>query len=251
MTEKAIMKLQCVVVIGSYNVKFFRVRFDHTNNFINEQTSKPSSITKIMSFSVSAIIEKSENRDKDLRHMAMYDLSQELQKDNVKLDETSQRQLTDVVLKLLNDNVSEVQGAAVKCLAPLVKKMSKVQIENAVTNLSKNILSGEDDKRDIATIALKTVVSEVPADMASGPIQKTIDPLLQSLKKDNQDVQLDALDVLNDILGRFGALVSYAHKDIQTSFIKQLESSRPTLRKRAIVGLGMLTTTTIFLFHDN
>jgi cullin-associated NEDD8-dissociated protein 1 len=207
-----------------------------------------------MSFSVSAIIEKSENRDKDLRHMAMYDLSQELQKDNVKLDETSQRQLTEVVLKLLNDNVSEVQGAAVKCLAPLVKKMSKVQIESAVTNLSKNILSGEDDKRDIATIALKTVVSEVPADMASGPIQKAIDPLLQSLQKDNQEVQLDALDVLNDILGRFGSLVNYAHKDIQASFVKQLESSRPTLRKRAIVGLGMFlssSTTTLTNYISN
>jgi len=173
--------------------------------------------------------------------MAMYDLSQELQKDNVKLDETSQRQLAEVVLTLLNDNVSEVQGAAVKCLAPLVKKMSKVQIENSIVNLSKNILSGEDEKRDIATIALKTVVSEIPAEMAAGPIQKAIDPLLQSLKTGNQDVQLDALDVLNDILGRFGALVSYAHKDIQASFITQLSATRPTLRKRAIVGLAALS----------
>jgi len=194
-----------------------------------------------MSFSVSAIIEKSENRDKDLRHMAMYDLSQELLKENVKLDETSQRQLTDVVLKLLNDNVSEVQGAAVKCLAPLVKKMNKTQIENSVANLCKTIVSKEDEKRDIATIALKTVVSEIPAEMASEPIQKIVDPLLQALKSGSQDVQLDALDVFNDVLARFGSLVSSQHKAIQAAFISQLQASRPTLRKRAIVGLSALS----------
>ncbi len=65
-------------------------------------------------FSVSALIEKSENKDKDIRHMAMWDLNNELQKDTVKLDETSQRQLAEVVLKLLDDNSSEVQGAAVR-----------------------------------------------------------------------------------------------------------------------------------------
>jgi len=46
--------------------------------------------------------------------MALYDLSNELQKENLKLDENSQRQLADVVLRLLDDKSSEVQGVAVK-----------------------------------------------------------------------------------------------------------------------------------------
>lgn len=183
--------------------------------------------------------------------MAMYDLSQELMKENVKLDDASQKQLTDVVLKLLNDGVSEVQGAAVKCLAPLVKKMNKNQIENSITNLCKVIEVKEDDKRDIATIALKTVVSELPAEMATEPIQKVVDPLLRALNSSNQDVQLDALDVFNDVLARFGSIVSQHHKSIQSSFVAQLQSSRPTLRKRAVTGLASLSQfTTDDLFND-
>ena len=57
---------------------------------------------------------QSENRDKDLRHMALYDLNTELQKSDFKLDESSQRQLAEVVLKLLDDTSSDVQGMAVK-----------------------------------------------------------------------------------------------------------------------------------------
>lgn len=57
---------------------------------------------------------QSENRDKDLRHMALYDLNTELQKENFRIDESSQRQLAEVVLKLLDDTSSEVQGMAVK-----------------------------------------------------------------------------------------------------------------------------------------
>lgn len=66
------------------------------------------------SFDVNSIIEKADSKDKDLRHMALYDLSNELQKENLKLDENSQRQLADVVLRLLDDKSSEVQGVAVK-----------------------------------------------------------------------------------------------------------------------------------------
>ncbi len=46
--------------------------------------------------------------------MALYDLNNELQKDTFKLDESSQRQVADAVLKTLDDTSSEVQGMAVK-----------------------------------------------------------------------------------------------------------------------------------------
>lgn len=46
--------------------------------------------------------------------MALYDLNTELQKESFRIDESSQRQLAEVVLKLLDDSSSEVQGMAVK-----------------------------------------------------------------------------------------------------------------------------------------
>jgi cullin-associated NEDD8-dissociated protein 1 len=204
-----------------------------------------------MSFSVSALIEKSENKDKDIRHMAMWDLNNELQKDTVKLDEPSQRQLAEVVLKLLDDNSSEVQGAAVRCLAPLVKKMSKQQVENNVAKLSENLALGKDEKRDISTIALKTVVSEIPVDLAVGPIKKAIDNLMKALKTDNQEVKLDALDVLGDILNRFGTIVNTYHADLQTAFTAELNAKRDPIRKRAITCLAELSVhTTDKLFEE-
>jgi len=176
--------------------------------------------------------------------MAMWDLNNELQKDTLKLDENSQRQLAEIVLKLLDDNSSDVQGVAVKCLAPLVKKMSKQQVENNISKLSENLALGKDDKRDISTIALKTVVSEIPVDLAPGPIKKAIDNLLKALKTDNQEVKLDALDVLGDILNRFGTMVSSYHVDLQQAFTSELTAKRDPIRKRAIVCLAELSVHT-------
>ncbi|KAF0974587.1 hypothetical protein FDP41_006619 [Naegleria fowleri] len=196
------------------------------------------------SFDVNAIIEKAESKDKDLRHMALYDLSNELQKENLKLDETSQRQLADIVLRLLDDKSSEVQGVAVKCLPPLVNKMSKVQIENSITSLSSNILKGEDEKRDIAAIALKTVISEIPIENALSPIKKCVNPLLQGLASENPEIKLVALDVLSDLLGRFGTMVVEEHEKLQTAFVEELKSSRVSVRKRAIACLAALSVNT-------
>ncbi|KAL9653139.1 hypothetical protein ABK040_006355 [Willaertia magna] len=196
------------------------------------------------SFDVNAIIEKAESKDKDLRHMALYDLSNELQKENLKLDETSQRQLADIVLRLLDDKSSEVQGVAVKCLPPLVNKMSKTQIENSINSLTASILKGEDEKRDIAAIALKTVISEIPSESAQSPIKKCVQPLLQGLTNENPDVKLVALDVLSDLLDRFGSIVNEEHEKLQKTLADELKSSRVSVRKRTISCLAALSVHT-------
>ncbi|KAL0485385.1 cullin-associated NEDD8-dissociated protein [Acrasis kona] len=195
-------------------------------------------------FSVSSLTEKSSSLDKDIRHMAMWDLNNELQKDTLKLDENSQRQLAEIVLKLLDDTSSDVQGVAVKCLAPLVKKMSKQQVEVNISKLSENLALGKDEKRDISTIALKTVVSEIPIESAVGPVKKAIDNLVKALKTNNQEVKLDALDVLGDILNRFGTLVTSYHSDLQSSFTAELSAKRDPIRKRAITCLAELSVHT-------
>ncbi|EFC40891.1 predicted protein [Naegleria gruberi] len=122
--------------------------------------------------------------------------------------------------------------------------MSKVQIENSISSLSSNILKGEDEKRDIAAIALKTVISEIPMENAQAPIKKCITPLLQGLSSDNPEIKLVALDVLSDLLARFGAMVADEHEKLQSAFSAELKSSRVSVRKRAIACLAALSVHT-------
>ena len=46
--------------------------------------------------------------------MALLDLHSELEKDSVRIDDSSQKKVADAVLLLIEDTSAEVQGAAVK-----------------------------------------------------------------------------------------------------------------------------------------
>lgn len=57
---------------------------------------------------------KMTSNDKDFRFMATNDLMSELQKDNIKLDDESEKKVVKAVLRLLEDKNGEVQNLAVK-----------------------------------------------------------------------------------------------------------------------------------------
>ena len=105
--------------------------------------------------------------DKDFRFMATNDLMSELQKDSIKLDDDSERKIVRMVLKLLEDKNGEVQNLAVKCLGPLVNKVKESQVETIVDSLCLNMISSKEQLRDISSIGLKTVISELPQSSSS------------------------------------------------------------------------------------
>ena len=76
------------------------------------------------SFTINAILEKTENRDKDFRYMATSDLLAELNKESFKPDTDSERRICRSLLKLINDQSSDVQASAAQrraaacCLLP-------------------------------------------------------------------------------------------------------------------------------------
>jgi HEAT repeat protein len=72
--------------------------------------------------------------------MATNDLMSELQKDNIKLDDDSERKVVRMLLKLLEDKNGEVQNLAVRCLGPLVGKVKDYQVESIVDNLCTNMV---------------------------------------------------------------------------------------------------------------
>ncbi|XP_042679425.1 cullin-associated NEDD8-dissociated protein 1-like [Centrocercus urophasianus] len=187
--------------------------------------------------------------DKDFRFMATNDLMMELQKDSIKLDEDSEKKVVKMLLKLLEDKNGEVQNLAVKCLGPLVGKVKEYQVETIVDTLCTNMLSDKEQLRDISSIGLKTVICELPpastgSTMTANVCKKITAQLTGAIgKQEDVSVQLEALDILSDMLNRLGGTLYSFHSSILNCLLPQLTSPRLAVRKRAIIALGHLVLT--------
>uniref|UniRef100_A0A8C2FCX1 Cullin-associated and neddylation-dissociated 1 n=1 Tax=Cyprinus carpio TaxID=7962 RepID=A0A8C2FCX1_CYPCA len=180
------------------------------------------------------------------RFMATNDLMSELQKDSIKLDDDSERKVVKMILKLLEDKNGEVQNLAVKCLGPLVSKVKEYQVETIVDTLCTNMLSDKEQLRDISSIGLKTVIGELPpassgSALAASVCKKITGRLTSAIaKQEDVSVQLEALDIMADMLCRQGGLLVNFHPSILSCLLPQLTSPRLAVRKRTIIALGHL-----------
>ncbi|KAK3087101.1 hypothetical protein FSP39_001721 [Pinctada imbricata] len=197
-----------------------------------------------VSYHIANLLEKMTSNDKDFRFMATNDLMTELQKDSIKLDDDSERKVVKMLLKLLEDKNGEVQNLAVKCLGPLVNKVKEFQVETIVDTLCSNMISDKEQLRDISSIGLKTVISELPPSstaLAASICKKITGRLTSAIsKQEDVSVQLEALDILGDLLSRFGGLLISFHPSIMQTLLPQLSSPRLAVRKRAILAIGSL-----------
>ncbi|XP_030071478.1 cullin-associated NEDD8-dissociated protein 1 [Microcaecilia unicolor] len=198
------------------------------------------------SYHISNLLEKMTSSDKDFRFMATNDLMTELQKDSIKLDDDSERKVVKMILKLLEDKNGEVQNLAVKCLGPLVSKVKEYQVETIVDTLCTNMLSDKEQLRDISSIGLKTVIGELPpassgSALAANVCKKITGRLTSAIaKQEDVSVQLEALDIMADMLSRQGGLLVNFHPSILNCLLPQLTSPRLAVRKRTIIALGHL-----------
>ncbi|KZC10543.1 PREDICTED: cullin-associated NEDD8-dissociated protein 1 [Dufourea novaeangliae] len=207
-----------------------------------------------VSYQIANLLEKMTSSDKDFRFMATNDLMSELQKDSIKLDDDSERKVVKMLLKLLEDKNGEVQNLAVKCLGPLVNKVKEYQVETIVDALCSNMVSDKEQLRDISSIGLKTVISELPLGSSAlvANVCKRITGRLSSAieKQEDVSVQLEALDIVADLLSRFGALLVTFHSIILAALLPQLSSPRQAVRKRTIVALShLLTSSNNYLYN--
>jgi len=207
-----------------------------------------------VSYHIANLLEKMTSNDKDFRFMAANDLMAELQKDSIKLDDDSERKVVKMLLKLLEDKNGEVQNLAVRCLGPLVNKVKEFQVEGIVDALCTNMLSEKEQLRDISSIGLKTVINELPPSstaLAANICKKITGRLTSAIgQQDDVAVQLEALDILGDLLSRFGSLLTPFHVGIQDALLPQLASPRLAVRKRTIIALGYLvlsSSTSLFM----
>jgi len=194
------------------------------------------------SFTINSILEKTVNRDKDFRYMATSDLLSELQKEAFKPDSDGEKKICRAILKLLNDSSSDVQGLAVKCLSPLVRKVHEQQVDEIMVELCQQMLKGKEEQRDICSIGLKTVVIEMPSSMSFSAIRHLVPRLVSGVKQDSLEVKLECMDVLNDVLKRFGSALKKeeSHACLDALF-DQLSLPRAATRKRAISCIASLS----------
>ncbi|RZB66666.1 cullin-associated NEDD8-dissociated protein 1 [Asbolus verrucosus] len=179
-----------------------------------------------VSYQIANLLEKMQSSDKDFRFMATNDLMAELQKDSIKLDDDSERK----VVRML--------------LGPLVNKVKEFQVETIVEALCSNMVSDKEQLRDISSIGLKTVIAELPQAPGglSGNICKRITGRLTTAieRQDDVSVQLEALDIVTDLLYRFGNVLQSYHSSILNALLPQLCSQRQAVRKRTICACSNL-----------
>ncbi|XP_046445430.1 cullin-associated NEDD8-dissociated protein 1-like [Daphnia pulex] len=197
-----------------------------------------------VSHHIAYLLEKMASCDKDFRFMATNDLMGELQKDSIKLDDDSEQKVVKMLLHLLEDKNGEIQNLAVRCLGPLVSKVEDVQVETIVEHLCTNMSSDKEQLRDISSTGLKTVISELPltASGMAASVCKRITGCLNTAiaKQEDVSVQLEALDILADLLTRFGSLLVSFHEAICEALLPQLASPHLAIRKHTIQALGHL-----------
>lgn len=197
-------------------------------------------------FHLSSILEKMANPDRDFRFMATSDLSLELTKEAFKLDPDGEKKVCNMIVKLLfEDSSGDVQGLAVKCLGPLAKKIHETQINELLDKTTDQLLKKPDkknDTREIASMALKTLVAEIPAKDGGIVVRRLVTRLINALVgEDVPEIKYDCLDILNDLLARFGTLMAKEHESVQKAVLPQLSNSRPNTRKKAISCLSHLS----------
>ncbi|XP_076935987.1 cullin-associated NEDD8-dissociated protein 1-like [Bidens hawaiensis] len=195
--------------------------------------------------SISGILEKMTGKDKDYRYMATSDLLNELNKEGFKLDTDLEARLSNIVLQQLDDAAGDVSGLAVKCLAPLVKKVHEERVLEMTDKLCDKLLNGKDQHRDTASIALKTIFSEVPTSSVAQAVLVSVSPkLIGGIKSftTKTDIKCECLDILCDILHKFGNLMTSDHEVLLGALLPQLHSNQASVRKKTVSCIASLAS---------
>ncbi|KAI9103255.1 armadillo-type protein [Phlyctochytrium arcticum] len=178
--------------------------------------------------------------------MATADLMAALQSDGFALEDVNEKKVVLALVKLLQDQNGEVQNIAVKCFSPLTKKLHENQLQELVDQLCRLLTDKRLELRDIACISLKTVIVEIPSTSSAAMkiVHVLVPKLLNQFTTNANDSPLDVIDILSEVLNRFGnslaqgASGAQLQKSIQDTLYPLLHHSRPAVRKRATVAIG-------------
>lgn len=139
--------------------------------------------------SMANLLEKLNARDKDEKFMAMHDLAADLDKDAIKLDGEMERRVVAIILKHLEDSGTDVKQQAVRTIASLAKKVQEAQLEDIADKLATHMLNKTDEeKRDIGSIGLKTLVGVLTTQTAPAVLKRVTPKLQQGIAQEPEVV---------------------------------------------------------------
>lgn len=197
------------------------------------------------SVAVIAILEKMTGKDKDYRYMATSDLLGELNKQGFKADAELEGKLTNTVLQQLEDPSGDVSALAVKCLSPIVRNVSEDRVLEMANKLCDKLLNGKDQHRDIVSIALKTIVSEISTQSLAQRLQDALGPqLIKGITSSGIRIEIkcENLDILCDMLNKFGNLFEKDHDKLLNALLSQLNSNQASVSKKSIACIASLAS---------
>ncbi|KAF8303097.1 TIP120-domain-containing protein [Clavulina sp. PMI_390] len=206
---------------------------------------------------INSYMTKMEDPDMDFRFMALNDLTNTILEDPTLFgnDEGLESKTVDKVVQLVQDKNSEVKNQAVKCLGQLVKIIKESQLSSVIDNLV-NFIGGKDDElRDIAGLALKTVTAELPSEGAiSERACSTLTPkLVGQIQQPSTppETVIEMLAILSILLSRFPVYLADVKPAPATTITPLLDHARIAVRKRAAVVLAQsLTVSNQSTFDD-
>mmetsp|Transcript_26833 Transcript_26833/g.56514 ORF Transcript_26833/g.56514 Transcript_26833/m.56514 type:complete len:1376 (+) Transcript_26833:345-4472(+) len=240
--------------------------------------SRGSSGSGIVNFK--NLLTKTEHYDKDERYMAISDLCEALKRNAAQansegvstnsssnyntqlIDSQTERRICSAVLGLLDDSSNDVQTVAVKTLSVLLVSVQEEQVVEIADRLCTLVLDkSKSDLRDVYAIGLKTLVETVPSSMGNVVSHRLIGRLVEGIhgnaavvagasgsnseEKASEEIVLACLNVLTDLLTRFGSSansITLQHEALLNVTLSQLASPRPVVRKRSGTTIGVLAT---------
>eukprot|EP01133_Synstelium_polycarpum_P020468 gene20468-24560_t len=194
-----------------------------------------------MSYFLSQTLEKMGSKDKDILFMATHDLANEMEKSSFRMDPLMEPKIVAKLLTLTDDSANNVQENVVKCLGLLINIVKEQIAIDMIDHLTKSLLeSGKEESIEISSIGIKTIIANMPADTSSIPVlvvkkvtPKVLEGIQNSKPGDKTEVKMYCLDILNDILTKYGPLVPHLEQ-VRDVVLPNLSATRPATRKRAI-----------------
>ncbi|WFD06289.1 hypothetical protein MVES1_001634 [Malassezia vespertilionis] len=187
--------------------------------------------------------------DSDFRYMALNDLVSVVSHESYAyhpLEEKLESAAVQQTLDLLKDKNTEVKNLTVKTLGTLSTHVRDANYTVIITSLTNLVLGEGEEERDIASLALRTVMQEIGENSPRAQIAvQTVIPAfvgqVQSASV-NAAQRISAMDVLNDTVSHFPMCLA-RQIPLQYLILDTLLGAlqgRMAMCKRAIQGLGML-----------
>jgi len=185
------------------------------------------------------------------------------------IDSQTERRICSAVLSLLDDTSNDVQTVAVKTLSVLLITVQEEQVVEIADRLTTLVLDqSKSALRDVYAIGLKTLVETVPSSMGNVVSHRLIQRLIDGIhtnskkpkggkstgaaiesssadEKNSEEIVIACLNVLTDLLTRFGSSsesITKQHEPLLNVSLSQLASTRAVVRKRAGTTIGVLAT---------